>query len=448
MAVNRMHPGSPQGASEDRRLWDFTANARPQTEELAGDAKADVVVIGGGFTGLTAALNLAQRGLIVRVLEAGRIGGGASGANAGFVVPNFAKADPATTIAALGDERGRRLLALVGAGGDRVFELARMNAIDCDAQQTGWLQPAHSADLAAALAARAAMWQSLGRPVSFISAAETAHRTGGMAGYHGALLDRSGGTIHPVNYALGLARAALAHGVAIHEGTPVASVERDGTGWMVSTPGGRVRADRVLLCTNAETGGVARRLGGAAVPLPVYQIATAPLPQDVVDRISPDRQPMSDTRGYLFTYRLDAENRLISGGMAILPFAAHARMGRAIVARLASELRLPEIPQLDFVWRGTAAMTTDFLPHLYEFGPGFIGGLGCNGRGIAMTAMLGGVLADAATGTKLADLPIPLAPAKQLPMRQFAALAVAGALIQARVQDWRARTFTSGKSST
>ena len=448
MAVNRMHPETPQGASVDRRLWDFTAGARPQTAALAGDTKADVAVIGGGFTGLTAALDLAQRGVRVCVLEAGRIGGGASGANAGFVVPNFAKADPAATIAALGEERGRRLLALVGAGGDRVFELARVNGIACDAQQTGWLQPAHSAELAAALTARAAMWQGLGRPVGFISAAETAFRTGGMADYHGALLDRSGGTIHPVNYALGLAHAAIAQGVAIHERTSAVSVERDGAGWMVSSAGGRVRADRVLLCTNAETGGVARRLGGAAVPLPVYQIATAPLRDDIVRRISPDRQPMSDTRGYLFTYRLDAENRLISGGMAILPFAAHARMGRAIVARLASELKLPETPQLEFVWRGTAAMTTDFLPHLYEFGPGFIGGLGCNGRGVAMTAMLGGVLADAATGTPLADLPIPLAHAKRLPMRQFAALAVAGALIQARVQDWRARTFTSGKSST
>ena len=101
--------------------------------------------------------------------------------------------------------------------------------------------------------------------------------------------------------------------------------------------------------------------------------------------------------------------------MAIVPVAAHRRLAHAIVERLARELQLERIPRVDFVWRGTAAMTTDFLPHLYEFGPGFIGAIGCNGRGIAMTAMLGEVLADAASGVPLSELPVPTAPPARHP---------------------------------
>ena len=144
----------------------------------------------------------------------------------------------------------------------------------------------------------------------------------------------------------------------------------------------RVVTDRVILATNAIGPGVARRLARTVVPLSVYQIATAPMPADIVRRIAPQRQPMSDMRSNLFTYRLDRDDRLISGGMAIVPLGAHRRMARAIVARLAAELRLPAVPEVAYVWRGTAAMTPDFLPHLYEFGPGIVGGIGCNGRGI------------------------------------------------------------------
>ena len=183
-----------------RTLWWHTKGARPAMQTLARDIKVDVAIVGGGFAGLTAALYLAPRGVRVAVLEAEEIGAGASGLNAEFVVPNLAKADPESVLTRLGADRGRRLLDLVGRGGDRVFEIIRDCAIDCDAAQTGWLQPAHS-DAACAIAqTRVAFWQSLGRPVDYLAAVEIAARTG-MDVYRAALLDRSGGTIHPLNYA-------------------------------------------------------------------------------------------------------------------------------------------------------------------------------------------------------------------------------------------------------
>lgn len=420
-----------------KTLWWKTAAPKPSLPPVAADISVEVAVIGAGFTGLTAALHLARRGATVAVLEADAIGSGASGFNAGFVVPNFAKADPATVMRKLGPESGRRLLDLVSLGGERVFSTARDFNIDCDAAQTGWLQPAHSDAMADALKARAASWQKLGRPLRYLDAEETGAMTG-VKGYRGALFDPTGGTIHPLNYAYGLARAALAAGAVIQEQAPAMSVERAGDGWVVTTPRGRVTAGRVLLCTNAGKIGVARRLYRAIVPLSVYQIATAPLPPDVVARFSPGRHPVSDTRSNLFTYRLDRDDRLISGGMSLFPLGAHERMGRGIVERLAAELSLGFVPEIEHVWRGTAAMTTDFLPHLYEFGPGFVGGIGCNGRGVALTAMLGEVLANAALGTPLSELPVPQASTRAIPFHMFAQAAPSFAIAQARWQDWRA----------
>lgn len=423
--------------SESRRsLWWRTAEPAPQTAELGDDAAVDVAIVGGGFTGLTAALHLARRGARVAVLEAGALGAGASGVNAGFVVPNFAKADPARVVDRLGEERGRALLEVVGRGADRVFQTAAECHIACDAAQTGWLQPAHSAAAAETARRRVEAWQALGRPVAFLGKEETRRLTG-VERYRGALLDRSGGTIQPLSYLRGLARAAIDAGAVVCEQTAVRRAEREGARWRLDCGEASVTAETVLVCTNADATGIARRLGRVIVPLAVYQIATEPLPPEVVERISPERMPMSDMRANLFTHRLDRDDRLISGGMAIVPIMAHRRLARAIVARLARELKLPGAPKLEFVWRGTAAMTADFLPHLYELGPGAIGAIGCNGRGVAMTAMLGEALAEAALGRPLAELPVPSAAPRPIPLHALAGVVAAAALAHARWQDWR-----------
>lgn len=418
-------------------LWSATARPRPEMSAAPPAERVDVAVIGAGFTGLTAALHLAGRGRSVAVLEAGRVGDGASGANAGFAVPNFAKADPARVVAMLGEARGRRLLELVGAGADRVFETARRHGIACDAEQVGWLHVPHDAASAAMLEARAAAWAALGRPVRMLGEREARALTGARHCV-GALLDESAGMLHPLDYCLGLAAAAMAAGATVHERMPVGAVHRDGDAWRVELPGRAIRARSVLLCTNAFPTGVAARLYRRIVPLVVYQIATAPVSAEVAKRVAPRRHPIADTRANLFTYRLDRDDRLISGGMAVLPIAAEGRMARMIAGRLARELGLDSVPEVEHVWRGTAAMTMDFIPHLYRFGPGFFGGIGCNGRGIPMTAMLGEVLADAAEGADPETLPVPLAPGGGVPFHALARAAPSVAVAQARLKDWRA----------
>lgn len=416
-------------------LWHATT---PQPAPRPGpdtNASADVAIIGGGFLGLSCALHLAQAGVRVRVFEAQRIGWGASGRNAGFVVPHFSRADPAMIRARLGADAGARLLDLVAQGGDMVFDLARRAGLAAQAEQVGWLQPAHSAAMAQALQARVRDWQALGRPVEWLSAADMAARSG-MSIYHGAMRDASGGMINPLAYALGLARLAENAGALLHEETPVTSLTRGKDGWTLNTAAGPLHAGRVLLATNAETLGAARPLGRAVLPLTVHQIATAPLDTETVARIAPGREPASDTRTNIFTWRLDAENRLISGGMALVPMGAGTRLPHKILQRAIRELRLPPDTALAHAWQGTAAMTTDALPLLTEIAPGLIGAVGCNGRGVAFTTSLGRALAQALADN--APLPLPARPAMPIPFRPFARHAPALVLARGLWSDARA----------
>lgn len=421
----------------DDTLWHATSPAGPETGPLSGDLRIDVAVIGAGFLGLSMALELAQKGASVVVLEAGNIGAGASGRNAGFVVPHFSRADPTMIKRSLPALHAERLLGLVEKGGDHVFQLADRIGMGPHAEQTGWLQPAHSAEMARALEARVKEWQRRGRPVRWLSASETKAQTG-MGMYHGALADGSGGMINPLMLVRGLASLAVNAGARLHTGTAVLRMEKQGSQTVLHTdPGHVIRAEHVVLATNSGSFGAAAGLGRSVLPLQVYQIATGPLDAESVARIAPLRMPVSDSRTNIFTYRLDADNRLISGGMALVPLAAEKRMGRRIAKRLASELGLPKTPSVDYVWRGTAAVTRDGLPSLVQLGANIWGAIGCNGRGLAFTNMLGASLGDwLSAGADPKAAPLPVASATPLPLRGPARLAPSAVLLKGMMQDW------------
>ncbi|MDL2407163.1 FAD-binding oxidoreductase [Rhizobium calliandrae] len=395
-------------------LWHATSRNRKTRPPLETDFDADLAIIGGGFSGLSTALHAAEKGLSVVVLEAEIVAWGATGRNAGFVVPNFAKMDPDDIIAHLGPQGGERLIQMAAGSADLVFDLIRRHGIDCDALQSGWIQPAHSPAAFEKVKSRAEQWASRGRPAVILDW-QAVRDTTGADGYFGGWMDKSGGVLNPVSYAHGLAAAAEAAGARIFEHSPVASIQHEGDGFMLVTTGGKVRAGKVLIATNAYVGHLNPTLARTYFPLKVFQIATEPLAASARQRLLPGSQCVSDTRRNLFTFRFDSENRLITGGMHIIGPGAEERVPRAIHRRLARHLNLEDIPPLAYNWSGIAAVEPDFLPHLVDLGLGLVAGFACNGRGIAMTTAMGPVLADWAAGTKPDDLPIPFATPAPIP---------------------------------
>ncbi|PBC23821.1 MULTISPECIES: FAD-dependent oxidoreductase [unclassified Mesorhizobium] len=395
-------------------LWHAVSPSRRELPALQGGLDVDLAIVGGGFSGLSAALHAAEKGISVAVLEAEIIGWGATGRNAGFVVPNFAKMDPDSILAHLGPERGERLIDFAAGSSDLVFSLIKRHGIDCDAVQNGWIQPAHSPAAFERVKSRAGQWARRDRPAVTLDRQHVETLTGAR-GYVGGWMDRSGGVLNPVAYANGLADAAQKAGAKIFERTSVSSVDRAADGWSLKTPSGSVRAGKVLIATNAYGGSLNPLLQRSYFPLKIFQIATEPLPREVRTRLLPGGQGVGDTRRNLFTFRFDADNRLISGGMHILSAGADTRVPQTIWRRLARHLDLPDLPPLACGWSGMAAVEPDFLPHLLDLGPGLIAGRACNGRGIAMTTAMGKALADWAAGTEARDLPLPFAPPAPIP---------------------------------
>lgn len=411
-------------------LWHATAAPLAAFAPLKGPAQADLLVVGGGFAGLSAALHAAEAGLSVILVEAHRIGWGASGRNAGFVVPNFAKVDPDGVRARLG-QKGSALIAMAAGSADLVFDLIRRHRIDCDAAQTGWIQPSHSDAAFAKARDRVRQWAELGCPVQALTAAEVTRMTG-VAGWRGGWIDRSGGVLNPVGYARGLARAAVGSvgsvgsggaGVQIHETTPVTSLHQRGADWQASTPAGQITARRVVLATNAHAGPLWPGLARNFFPLRVFQVATQPLPATIRQRLLPEGQCVSDSRRNLFTFRFDAQNRLISGGMHAVAWGAETRVPHTIHRRLAQHLDLPDMPPLAYQWSGTAAVMPDFLPRVIELASGLIAGFACNGRGIALSTAMGRELGYWAAGKPADALALPNHAMAEIPMHALSRFA-------------------------
>ena len=412
--------GLPPDA-EERSLWHETAPPAPQTAALEGSADCDVAIIGAGIMGLCTGLALTLAGARVVVIEASAIGTGASGRNGGLVVPSLPRIGPDEVLAKLGDMRGGLLLRTVAGSAEAVFALIARHGIACEAVQSGWLNPAHAGSLVPRLAARAAAWRRFGARTVMLGAAETRARMGSQR-YHGALFDLSGGHLNPLAYTRGLARAFLGAGGRLFSGSPVTALAHD-VRWRLETANGTVTAETVVQCTNAQPPGLAGPEGSAlrrsTVPLLVYQLATPVLPNSVRTAVLAGNEAFSDTRNNLLACRWTAQGRLVTGGMAAVQTGAISRLPGRLARRLADVFpALAGVP-LDYVWRGRAALTGDFLPRLFQPAPGWLAPVGCNGRGIAMSTTLAAAIASWVQTRDNSALPIPFSPPQALPFHSL-----------------------------
>ncbi len=414
--------------------WTERAPRAPDTPPLSGEARADVCVVGGGFTGLSAALHLAERGVSVALLETMEPGYGASGRNGGQVIPGL-KLTPADLRARFGPEKGEAIAAFTGAAPDVVFDLIARHAIDCDATRSGWVQGLHGRVALAPAEDRVRQWQERGAEVALLSAEETERVTGSRA-YAGAVFDRRGGTINPLAYARGLARAAMAAGARLHGGTPAERLLRDGGLWRVETPGGAVLAERILLATNAYSGDLWPELRRAVIPVYSYQIATAPMGDNLRARILPGGLGLSETRRLLSYARQDAAGRLVLGGRGRFRESSEPGDYRGVAARLAQLFPEASALAVEHRWGGKVALSLDHLPHLAEPASGLSVAAGFNGRGVALTSAVGRAMAEHLSGTPLADLPIPAREMRPIPFHGLRLPALQATVWAKQARDW------------
>ena len=388
-------------------LWEKSAPPAPQTAPLTGAETADVVIIGGGYTGLSSALHLAEAGSRVILLEAKEIGFGGAGRNVGLINAGM-WVMPDDLPGELGALHGERLLDLLGNGPRVVMGVIDKYGIDCELQRNGTLHCAVGDEGLKEIEERARQWQKRGAPVTLLSAEETARRVGSSA-YRGALLDQRAGTLQPLAYARGLAAAALSAGAVLHTGSPVIEASETAQGWLVKTPSGSVSAAWLIVATDAYSEGPFAAVRREQVHLPYFNFATVPLGDNQRKLVLPGLEGAWDTKEILSSFRMDRAGRLVFGSVGALrgPAATiHKDWARRSLRQLFPDLG--DVP-FECEWYGQIGMTDNALPRLHHFGRNAIGFSGYNGRGISPGTVFGKVLAEHILGTRSADdMPLPL----------------------------------------
>ena len=415
-------------------LWAANAGPAPRTEAFVGSAVVDTAVVGAGFTGLRAAHLLAEAGQRVTVLDAHDIGWGASGRTGGQVNPLPPVHGPDDIARLMGAAYLERFTEATLGSADELFAFIVRYQIDCQARQKGWLRVDHCRSAMKKSRAVAEAWNRHGAGIEFLDGADLHRELGSMAFESGTLI-RKGGAIHPLSYVRGLARCAMAAGASIFSDSPAISLNREGRKWKLRAPQGEILADQVLLCTNGYTDGLWPKLSRSIIPLVPIQAATAPLPDSVIGSILPEGRTFADTRREIIYGRREPDNRLAIGGLGRLSdrgdIAAFDELKRKAMLIFPS-LRGVE---WDYVWGGRIAVTKDFLPHLHEPEPGLLAGLGCNGRGVALSHVMGRALAERVLGKATGELPFPVRPIRTYPLHRFHEIGARALLWWMRTRD-------------
>ncbi len=403
------------------------------TPALDVDVRADVVVVGGGFTGLSTALHLAEAGARVVLLEAEEPGWGASGRNGGQVNAGL-KHDPDVIERDFGTDLGRRMIALSGGAPEFVFALIRRHDIACEARQNGTLRAAIRAKHAALINMSIEQLSRRGAPVELLEGAALERATG-TGRYVAAMWDRRGGDLNPLSFARGLAQAAVRAGAAVHGGTRALGLVRQGDAWNVRTAAGTVTAAHVVLATNGYTDDLWPALRRSIVPVFGAIAATAVLPPDIARTIMPSRAVLYESSAITVYYRVDASGRLLMGGRGPM---REIDSSSAIPHLLAYARRLwPALGDTAWThaWGGRLAMTQDQYPHIHEPAHGVIACLGYNGRGVAMATILGAQIA-----TRILDpaseFDMPVTTMKTIAMHSLWPLAVRAVIARGRMSDF------------
>jgi len=377
-----------------------TAAPAPDRPVLAGERRCDVAVVGGGFTGLSAALELAGRGYDVALLEARRVGWGASGRNGGQIVTGF-NTGVGNLVRTVGRDDAHRLWTMAEEAKALIADRVARHAIACDLRW-GYLfaamKPAHMR----ALAAERDEWRSVGYDRAELIGSDRLGEYVASPRYVGGLYDAGSGQLHPLNYALGLAAAAEAAGAVLYEASPVTRLDT-GSPAVLTTPAGRVVADHVILAGNAylpDIGPeVARRVRPRLMPVLTWIAATEPLGDNRARSLVPGDVAVADVRFALNYYRLTPDRRMLFGGGVSYSLAAPRDPAPVVRRKMVSFFPDLADARIDYCWGGRIGISLNRLPDLGRIAPNVFYAQGFSGHGVALTGLAGKLMAEAVAGT-------------------------------------------------
>jgi len=392
-AAVQLRPGLASEASAmPPSLWAATAPPALPLPRLKGSLGTEVAVIGAGYTGLSTALHLASAGIECAVIDRHEPGWGASGRNGGQVLPGL-RLQRAELRRVFGGERGDRAYETVETAADFLYALVERHGIECDLVRGGSIRLAHTERAMALLRENHAVLVSEGVGSRLLDAEAVAREVGTRL-YVGGRLDPRSGTLHPLKYARGLASAALGAGAALYRRSPATALRRDGERWRVTTDAGEILASSVVIATNGYTDGLWPGLAETMLPLNSFQIATAPLAERERAATLPGGACFSDTRRLILYAQRTRDHRLVLGGRASFTLADRAA-DYDVLRRVLTGL-FPQLSgtRIEYRWVGRVALTRDFIPHLHAPAPGLLIAVGFNGKGVAMTTLMGKIIAD------------------------------------------------------
>ncbi|NNK16804.1 MAG: FAD-binding oxidoreductase, partial [Sulfitobacter sp.] len=397
-------------------FWNVTAPVGEQGQSLGGDLTCDVAIVGGGFTGLRAALMLAEAGTDCALFEAGDIANGASGRSGGQVNPMLPVPKPDDLRAAVGPKYFETLAEAALRSADDLFELVERYQIQCEARQKGWLRADHCEAARRVSQENAKLWNKLGATFEFVGRDDVTRMTGAQ-GYASGTVNTRGGAVQPLALTRGLDRVARAAGAKIFSHAPVGKLRREGDHWILAVNGHRVAARTVIIATNGYTDDLVPGLKRTLLPLTSIQIATEPLDADRLGPLCPEGHTISDTRRLIMYCRREPGGQFIYGGMGYRTPTGGIG-GWSWLLKDAPRI-FPSLKGVKWAyrWGGTVALTPDRVPHLFEPQSGLICGLGYNGRGVAMSLVMGREMARRALGAATEDLPFPVSSMKPYAFR-------------------------------
>ncbi len=401
-------------------LWSETAPPAPKLPSIEGEHNVDVAVIGGGYTGLSAALHLAEAGRDSIVLEAREIGFGGAGRNVGLVNAGLWLM-PDDVVRIMGRPYGEHLIEVLGASPDLVFGLIEKHGIQCEAVRKGTLHCASSPGGFRALQEREAQWKRRGAPVTLLSREEAAPRIG-SGSFFGALLDQRAGTIQPLAYAYGLATAAMRAGARLYQDSPVTALQRESDHWRLTTPAGEVHAKAVILATHGYPESAFKNRKKELIPFNFFQFATTPLPGNIRKTILPGGEGAWDTNLILSSFRLDRSGRLIVGSVGQVEkmgYSLHKSWVRRTIEKI-----FPQVGpvSLEYAWNGRIAMTVDHIPRFHLLDENLVSVSSYNGRGIGPGTVFGKLLAELVLGASPDTIPLPVSKPKYILTRNLRGL--------------------------